>query len=63
MEYHVKRRRFDFEEQLSRSGEYAYSHYRLLDGWEINQNPLRHDRYLLEIARELGMATLPHWKR
>ncbi len=63
VDYHIRRRRFDLEEQLLRPGEYDHSHYRLLDGWEINKNPLRHDKYLLEIARELGWATLPHWKR
>lgn len=63
MEYHLERRRFDLEEQMLRPGGYAHSHYRVLDGWEINKNPLRNDKYLLEVAEELGGVTLPHWKR
>jgi hypothetical protein len=63
VDYKLKRRRFDLEGQLLQPWNFAYVHYRHLDGWEINKNRIRQDRYLLEVGKELGSTTVPHWQR
>ncbi len=63
MEHDLERRRFDFEEQLVSPWDFAYLSYRHLDGWEINKNRISRDKYLLEVGKELGPITLPHWQR
>ncbi|NLL42292.1 MAG: hypothetical protein GX251_02995 [Firmicutes bacterium] len=63
MDHRRKRRQFDLENQLSRPWDFAYAHYRHLDGWEINKNRIRRDKFLLEVGKELGSTTLPHWER
>ncbi|NMB21019.1 MAG: hypothetical protein GX979_09125 [Firmicutes bacterium] len=64
-DYDLERRRFDLQEQFLRPGDlwYAQSHYRHLDGWQMNRNRIQHDRYLFEVGKELGLTTLPHWQR
>lgn len=63
VEHDPKRRQFDLEEQLSFPWDWVSSHYRHLDGWEINKNRINRDKYLLEMGKELGPTTIPHWQR
>ncbi|HBG00132.1 MAG TPA: hypothetical protein DDW87_00965 [Firmicutes bacterium] len=63
MEHNLKQRQLDLEEQLGKPWDFAYLHYRQLDGWEINKNRISRDKYLLEVAKELGSTTIPHWER
>jgi hypothetical protein len=63
VDHDLERRRFDLEEQLLRPRGVSYLHYRHLDGWEVNRNRIHQDPYLLEVGKELGLTTLPHWQR
>jgi hypothetical protein len=63
LDYDRMRRKFDLEEQLDRPWDFAYLHYGHLDSWKINNNRISRDKYLLEVAKELGSTTVPHWER
>ncbi|MCK9524605.1 MAG: hypothetical protein M0R49_01580 [Limnochordia bacterium] len=63
MDHNLERLKFDLEEQLLRPGDVLYSHYKHLEAWQLNRNRIHRDKYLFEVAKELGTTTLPHWQR
>lgn len=63
MDYELRRRRAELEEQLLFPWDWAQAHYRHVDGWEINKNRVIFDKYLQEVGREYGPTTVPHRQR
>ncbi|HPT84262.1 MAG TPA: hypothetical protein PLM25_10245 [Limnochordia bacterium] len=57
------RRRADLEEQLAFPWDWAKDSYRHVDGWELNQNRMHTDKFLLELGKEHGPTTVPHRRR
>lgn len=63
MEHKLNCQKIDFEEQFPFPWEWTLTHYRHLDGWELNKNRFFKDKYLVEMAKEFGPITIPHRKR
>ncbi|NLM41794.1 MAG: hypothetical protein GX199_05740 [Firmicutes bacterium] len=62
-DHEEQKRRADLEEQLVFPWAWAKDTYRHVDGWELNQNRIAADKYLLEMGREYGPTTIPHRRR
>lgn len=62
MDHELRKQQADLEEQLLDPWSWL-DNKQQLEGWKLNNNKHRPDRYLLEMGKELGAITIPHNKR